>query len=204
MILNIHLDVSYLSVRNGRSRACGHFFLGSMPKNGDTTRLNGAISTLYTILKSLIASVAEAELGVLCMCVKEGRIMRLISKVGYPQLATPIHCDNATAVGIVNGKVKIQRSRCMEMRYFYSWDQVKRGFFDVKWHQGQENLGNYQSKTLMRKHHVNLRPMYLHTKNSTEYILRAMKTSELRGCVENKVGAYVLGRPLPVFPKYSS
>ena len=35
MILNIHLDASYLSVRSGRSRACGHFFLGWMPKDGE-------------------------------------------------------------------------------------------------------------------------------------------------------------------------
>ena len=34
MILNIHSDASYLSVRNGRSRACGHFFLGWMPRDG--------------------------------------------------------------------------------------------------------------------------------------------------------------------------
>ena len=33
MILNIHSDASYLSVRNGRSRACGHFPLGWMPKD---------------------------------------------------------------------------------------------------------------------------------------------------------------------------
>ena len=33
MILNIHLDASCLSVSNGRSRACGPFFLGLMPKN---------------------------------------------------------------------------------------------------------------------------------------------------------------------------
>ena len=31
MIINIHLDVTYLSVKNGRGRACYHFFLGWMP-----------------------------------------------------------------------------------------------------------------------------------------------------------------------------
>jgi hypothetical protein len=28
MVMNIHLDASYLSAPNSRSRACGHFFLG--------------------------------------------------------------------------------------------------------------------------------------------------------------------------------
>ena len=41
------------------------------------------------------------------MCVQEGRIMRLIlEELGQPQPATPTHCDNATAVGIVNGTEK--------------------------------------------------------------------------------------------------
>ena len=31
MILNIHSDASYLSERNGRSRASGHYFVGWMP-----------------------------------------------------------------------------------------------------------------------------------------------------------------------------
>ena len=68
------------------------------------------------------------------MCVHEGQIMRLIlEELGHPQPATPIHCDNAMALGILNGTVEMQRSRGMvEMRYFYSCDQVKRGFFDVK------------------------------------------------------------------------
>jgi hypothetical protein len=33
MIMNIHSDASYLSETGARSRACGHFFMGWMPKN---------------------------------------------------------------------------------------------------------------------------------------------------------------------------
>ena len=69
MILNVHSDTSYLSVRNGRSRACDHFFLGWMPKDGEAIRLNVAIFTLCTILKFVAASAAEAEVGALFMCV---------------------------------------------------------------------------------------------------------------------------------------
>ncbi len=47
MILNIHLDASYLSDEpNACSRACGHFFLGWLPKNGNPIQLNGAFHTL--------------------------------------------------------------------------------------------------------------------------------------------------------------
>ena len=95
----------------------------------------------------------------------ETHLQSILEELGHPQRATPIHCDNATAEAIVNGTIKIQRSRGMEMRYLYSCDQVKRGLFDVKWHPGQENLGGYQSKNHLRKHHVHVRPMYLHMEN---------------------------------------
>ena len=88
----------------------------------------------------------------------------------------------------------------MKMRYFYSYDQVKRNIFSVKWYPGQEDLGDYQSKHHMGKHHVHVQPMYLHMKHLPEYLLQALKPSDLRGCVGNKAGAYIHGRPLPVFP----
>ena len=83
------------------------------------------------------------------------------------------------------------------MRYFYSCDQVKRGLFDVKWHPHQENLGDYQSKNHLGKDHVHVCPMYLHMRNLPEFLLQAMKPSELRGSVGNKMGAYVCGHPYP-------
>ena len=58
MILNIHSDVSYLSVSKGSSRACGHFFLGWMPKDGEAIWLNRAIFTLCAILKFGAVSAA--------------------------------------------------------------------------------------------------------------------------------------------------
>ena len=69
----------------------------------------------------------------------------------------------------------MQRYKGMEMRYFHSCDQVKRGFFNVKWHPGQKNLCDYQSNNHMGKHHVHMYPIYLHMKNSPEYLPQAMK-----------------------------
>jgi hypothetical protein len=63
MILNVHSDASYLSAPKARSQAEGYFFLGSLPRNGDPIRLNGAIQITCTILKLVAASAAEAELG---------------------------------------------------------------------------------------------------------------------------------------------
>jgi hypothetical protein len=65
MVMNIHSDASYLSKPGAHSWACGHFFMGWMPRNGDTIKLNRAFHTSLTIMRFVIASAAEVELGVL-------------------------------------------------------------------------------------------------------------------------------------------
>ncbi len=62
MVMNIHLDASYLSELGARSQACGHFFMGWMPKNGEPIKLNGAFYTSSSIMRFVVASAAEAEL----------------------------------------------------------------------------------------------------------------------------------------------
>jgi len=124
MIMNIHFDASNLSESGARSRACGNFFIGWTPKDGDPIKLNGAFFTFCAILRFVVASAAEAELGALFLNCKEGMIFHLtLEELGHPQPKTPIHCDNATAVGIANNTVKQQRSRSMEMIYFWVCDK---------------------------------------------------------------------------------
>jgi hypothetical protein len=65
MILNIHSDASYLLEANARSRACDHFFMRWMPKDGESIHINGAFHISTTILRFIVASAAEAELGAL-------------------------------------------------------------------------------------------------------------------------------------------
>ncbi len=123
MILNVHSDASYLSTPKARSRAGGYFFLGSLPQDRDPIKLNRAIHVSCTILKLVAASAAEAKLGALFLNAQEAKLFQLIlAKLGHPQLPTPIHIDNTTKVGIVNNTIKRQRSRSMEMRYFWLLD----------------------------------------------------------------------------------
>jgi hypothetical protein len=65
MIMKIHSDASYLSEAKARSRACGHFFLEWLPTDDAPIRLNGAFHVSTTILRFVVASAAEAELGAL-------------------------------------------------------------------------------------------------------------------------------------------
>ena len=120
MILNIHSDASYLSERGARSRAAGHFFLGSVPKDGEPIKLNGAVHVLTTILKFVSSSAAEAELGALYINAREAVYIRqILEEMGHKQPPTPIQIDNTTAGGVGNNKVQPKRTKPMDMRFHW-------------------------------------------------------------------------------------
>ena len=147
MILNIHSDASCCSAGRGRSRASGYFFLGIIPVNGQQIKLNGNIHITCAILKPVAASAAEAELGPLFLNAREEKLLRItLQELVHPQPPTPIHVDNTTAVGIVNNVIKRQRSRAMEMRYFWLLNQYCQKYLDISHQPGQENLGDYPMK----------------------------------------------------------
>jgi hypothetical protein len=123
MILNVHSDALCLSAPKACSPAGGYFFLGSILQDGDPIELNGAIHITCAILKLIAASTAEAKLGALFLNAQEAKVLRLIlTELGHPQPPTPIQIDNTTTVGIVNNTIKRQRSRAIEMRYFWLLD----------------------------------------------------------------------------------
>jgi hypothetical protein len=154
-----------------------------------------------TILKFVVASAAEAELGALFHNCQDGIIFRqTLTDMCHPQPKTPVHCDNATAVGIANNTVKRQRSRLMEMRFFGVGDKVAQEMYTLSWHPGQENLADYQSKHHIGAHHIAVRPWYLHTATSPRELPRAARPSTLKGCVGTLQNGYVRHVPLPRVP----
>jgi hypothetical protein len=71
MIMKVHSDASYLSEADARSRACSHFLMGWSPKDGDPIKLNSAFFTLCAILRFVITSAVEVELGTLFLNCKD-------------------------------------------------------------------------------------------------------------------------------------
>ena len=93
--------------------------------------------------------------------------------------------------------IKKQRSRSMEMRFFWVTDQVALGHFKVQWHPGQENLADYFTKHFDDIHHIAVRQCwYLHTTNSPRFLPRAPSPSTLRGCVGTLPDRYIRSYPL--------
>jgi hypothetical protein len=205
MIMNIHSDASYLSEGRARSRTCGHFFMGWMPKDGAPIKINGAFHVSTNVIRFVVASAAEAELGALFHNCQTGITFRsILQDMGHPQPKTPVHCDNATAVGIANSTVKRQCSRSMEMRFFWISDKCAQDMYALHWHPGQENLADYQSKHHTGAHHSKVRPWYLHESNSPRELPRALRPSALKGCVGTQDGGYLNKVPLPRVPLLQS
>jgi hypothetical protein len=61
MILHIHSDASYLSLSNTRSQLGGMFLLGN--KSPEQDKLNGSILNVASVIKHVVASAAESEVG---------------------------------------------------------------------------------------------------------------------------------------------
>jgi hypothetical protein len=115
MYLHIHSDVSYLSEAHVRSRVGGTFFLSSRPKNASAAPSpstmppphNGAVHTLSSIVRNVMASATEAELAALFHNARHGiPLHTTLIEMGHPQAQTPIQTDNTCAAGIANETVK--------------------------------------------------------------------------------------------------
>ena len=117
MILAVHSNASYLSKANVRSRVGGHFFCSSDVSDPPN---NGAVLNISKILKAVMSSAAEAELGALYINANEAVPMRqLLTEMGHKQPKTPIQTDNTTAYGVVNHNIQPRHIKAMDMRFHW-------------------------------------------------------------------------------------
>jgi hypothetical protein len=174
IILHIHSDASYLSVSNARSRLGGLIFLGNKPPEQD--KLNGSILNVASVIKKVVASAAESEVGACFHNAQSGAPIRVkLTELGHIQPPTPLRTDNSTAFGIFNETIKQKRSKAIDMRYHWLTDRVRQKQSDVYWRPGRENLGDYHTKHHSAQHHKDMPGLILHQANSLQV---------LRGCVK--------------------
>jgi hypothetical protein len=108
MVLHIHSDASYLSVSNARSRLGGLFFLGNKSPEQDT--LNESILNVAAVIKNVVASDAESEVGACFHNAQSGAPLRVtLTELGHTQPPTPLRTDNSNAFGIMNETIKHKR-----------------------------------------------------------------------------------------------
>ena len=177
MVLAVHSDASYLSEPSARSRAGGHFFL---TKDDTVMPNNGAILTVAQIIKTVMSSAAEAELGALFINAREAVYIRqILEELGHRQPRTPIQTDNATAESVVNAKVQPKRTKAMDMRFHWLRCRAAQKLIRVFWRPGTTNKGDYPSKHHPGIHHQNFRPEFLtlqaYLDNSKEHMEKKVK-----------------------------
>ena len=160
MILKVHSDAGYLNEPQARSCAGGHFYFG---KQHDEHFTNGPILNPTSILKHVASSATEAELGSLFVNAKETAILRnYLKQMGHPQEKMTIQTDNSATSGITNDTVKQQKSRAMDMRYFWICDREAQQQFHISWKPGKDNLADYFTKHHTPAHHKKVCYTFLH------------------------------------------
>jgi len=168
MILAIHSDAGYLNEPNARSRAGGHFFLSNDEKYPPN---NGAILNISQVIKAVMSSAAEAELGALYINAKEAIYIRtILEELGHTQPPTPIQTDNSTAEGIINSKVQPKRTKAMDMRFHWLRDRETQKQFRFYWRAGVLNYADYWTKHHPAAHHRNIRPEFLTSPTALEQL----------------------------------
>ena len=78
---------------------------------------NGAVLTIAQIIKAVMTSAEEAEIGALYInCWEAVPARHTLEYMGHPQLPTPMQTDNITALGVVNNNV-MKKLKAMDMKY---------------------------------------------------------------------------------------
>ncbi len=167
MVLAIHSDASYLSEPKARSRAGGHMFMAG---NEDIPFNNGAVLNISQIIRAVMSSAAEAELGALFINAKTAiSIRQTLIKLGHPQPRTLIQTDNATAHALLTNKILPKALKAMDMRFHWLRCRDAQGQFCYYWRPGTQNLADYFTKHHPATHHKSVRPTILMAVNDPEY-----------------------------------
>ena len=149
-------------VPKARSRVAGYHYLSSRPRdpakppplNDPPPPPNGAIDILCTIMRAVMASAAEAELGGVFLNAQHACPIRItLEELGHPQPPTPLQTDNNTPAGIANGTIKQKRSKAIDMRFYWLRSRTAQKQFHIYWQPSTQNQADYFSKHHAASHH---------------------------------------------------
>jgi hypothetical protein len=177
MVLVVHSDASYLSEPKARSRAGGHFFLSSDTADPEN---NGAVLNLAQLIKAVMSSAAEAELGALYINACEAIPQRqVLDEMGHKQPPTPMQTDNTTALGVVNNNIQPRRTKAMDMRFHWLRCRESQQQFRFFWRPGHTNRADYWTKHHCAAHHTQKRPEILTPKSVLDALRASVKRTPI-------------------------
>ncbi len=131
---------------------------------------NGAVLNISQIIRAVMSSAAEAELGALFIKAKTAVSMRhTLNELGHLQPYTPMQTDNATAHALLTNKILPKALKAMDMRFHWLRCRDSQGLFRYYWRPGTQNLADYFTKHHPATHHKSVRPIRLTAVNDPEY-----------------------------------
>ena len=137
MVLHVHSDASILCELNAKSGIGGFFFMNdqsSDPTKPSTQqpKLNGTLHVECRLLRHIMASATEAEIGnVFHNCQTLVLLRIILQKLGDPQPPTPTQTDKSTGVDFANSTIKIKRTKAMDMNFHWIKDRIDQNEFLV-------------------------------------------------------------------------
>ena len=144
MVLCAHSDAGFHNESKGRSRAVAHIFLS---EKDPMPRWNGPVLTLYHIIKSVMSSNPEAELGALFITTQEMVSMRNpLEEMRWTQPKSPIQKDNSSAAEEVNNTIFPRKCKTMYRRLHCLRCRESQGQFRYYWASMGLNWGDYSTK----------------------------------------------------------
>ena len=85
---------------------------------------NGAVLKISKIIKAVMLSAAEAELGDLFINARESVNMgQMIEEMGHKQDQTMMQTDNIMAKGLINKKIQPKHTKIMDIRFHWLQDR---------------------------------------------------------------------------------
>ncbi len=152
MVLAAHADASFLTESGARSRAGAHIYLSD---DKPIPNPNGPVLTLSHVIKYVVASAAEAELGALYHTAREMIPLRhTLLEMGWPQPASPLQTDNSTAAGFLHDTIVQRRTKMIWLRLHWLRCREAQSQFRFYWARGSTNLADYHTKHHSPAYHL--------------------------------------------------
>ena len=134
-------------------------------------RWSGPVLNLSQIIKFVISSASEAELGAIFITAQEMVAMRnTLEEIKWTQPKSPIQTDNSASAGVVNNTIVPSKLKTMDRRLHWLRCRESQGQFLYYWASGSLNWGDYTTKHHPPLYHESKRKKFVGNPDSIKDI----------------------------------
>ena len=152
-----------------------------MSNNGEDPADNGAVLNIAQLIKAVMSSAAEAEIGALFLNSRQAIPARTtLEEMGHIQPPTPIQTDNTTALGFVMKNLTPKATKSTDMKYWWMRDRSDRKQFRYYWGAGKSNRADYWTKHSCAAPHREKRPAILTPRGMLDSLRRSKRQAPHR------------------------